>query len=137
LMAKSDTKYIIKALCRYALEKKTYKIVLGMVGINEALEVLNWNGGEKIRIAGSPGCGRWDLGKIKAIAASDPRFMSYSDKDREEILRLGALGGSPSIFQDMVIGGPNETDARAGHAQYADGTEQLNAFLRTMGWCPK
>jgi hypothetical protein len=134
LMETFDPKFVIKALCRFALEKKTYKIVLVIARVNRALEVLNWHGGDKIRIAGSPGCGRWDFDGISLVAASEPRLMSYSDEDRKKIIRLGTLSGSPSIFHDMVISGPNEAKARMGHDQYADGTEKLNEFLRSRGW---
>ncbi len=134
LMETFDPKRVITALCRYALEKKSYKIVLVIARVNRALEVLNWHGGDKIRIAGSAGCGRWDFDGINSVAASEPRLMSYSDEDRKEIIRLGALSGSPSIFHDMVMSGPNEAKARMGHAQYVDGTEKLNEFLRSRGW---
>jgi hypothetical protein len=133
----SSAKAVIKGLCRDALEKETYKIVLSITGWNEAIEVLDWNGGEKIWLAGSSACcGRWDSDGIDAIAALEPRFATLGDEERAEILRLSVLSGSPSAFRDMVHTGPNESRARAVQAEFAEGREKINVYLRSKGWSP-
>jgi hypothetical protein len=131
-----DAKPVIEGLCRDAFEKKTYKIVLCINGCKKALEVLNWNGGENIRIAASAGCGRWDIGCIKAMAALAPRLSRITDEQRAEIIRLGAVSGSPSVLREMVHTGPNEARAVEIQKQYAEGIEKINEFLRSIGLTP-
>jgi hypothetical protein len=132
LMTAPDTKTLMKALSRDALQNKTYKFILGISGVQETIEVLGWGGGDKIRIAGRAGCGRWDSDEIETLARSEPRLMARRAAEQEEIIRLGILSGSPSIFQNMVVTAPNQRRARVGNEQYIDGAERM----RTFGWSP-
>jgi hypothetical protein len=105
LMELSDAKSVIKGLCRDAFAKKTYKIILCITGCKEALEVLNWNGGDKIRIASTAGCGKWNASGIMKIAALEPGIELLTDEQtqqRAEIIRLGVECGSPLLFQEML-----------------------------------
>ena len=133
-----DAKSVIEGLCRDAFEKKTYKIVLCITRLEKALEVLNWNGGasEKIRIAASAGCGRWDIGCIQAMAALAPRLSRIAAEQRAEIIRLGAVSGSPSVLREMVFTGPNEARAVAIQKQYDAGIEKINELSLSLGSTP-
>ena len=132
-MTKPSAKDFIEALGRVALEKQTFKIVLGITRWKRALEVLQWNGGERIRLAASAGCGRWGTHEINAMAAFEPRLRRLSDEERAEIIRLGAVSGSPAVFHEMVYTGPNEEYALMVHQQYVEGIEKLNEIRRSMG----
>ncbi len=125
-MMSPNAEAVIKALILSALEKQTFKIVLGITRWDYALKVLKWNGGEKIRLAASAGCGRWGIEDITAIAAFEPHLKRVSDAERAEIIRLGAISGSPLVFHEMVFTGPNEELALMVHQQYVEGIEKLN-----------
>uniref|UniRef100_A0A7S0QCM1 Uncharacterized protein n=1 Tax=Cryptomonas curvata TaxID=233186 RepID=A0A7S0QCM1_9CRYP len=127
-MMKPRAKAVIKAVLLSALENQNFKIVLGITRCDDALEILKWNGGEKIRIAASAGCGRWGIDDIIAIAAFENRLKRLKDEERAEIIRLGAVSGSPSVFHEMVFTGPNVDLALMSHQEYAEGIEKLNSI---------
>ncbi len=127
----TDAKAFIKAISRVALETNSYKIVLGITGWKDALEVLNWIDGD----TGSADCVRWDIAGIEAIAKLDPLFAALSDaKKKAEIIRLGVVSGLPLFFHEMMRTGPNESRANFIRAQHDEGIEKMKGYFRSRGF---
>jgi hypothetical protein len=102
-----DTEAVMLGLARESRERRTFNIVLGMSSFQKADEVIEWNGGHKLRMACREGCGRWMANATRMYALNLPVVKSLPADEQEEVIRLAIKAGSAGKVEEIALSSPN------------------------------
>jgi hypothetical protein len=93
LMRFPDTESLIRALARECYDKNAYRVLLCITPLDQAVSVLKWNGGHKIRLAFWPHAARWDSPILDALVRKE--FSTLAPDQIADVVRYASICGSP------------------------------------------
>ena len=100
-----DTATTVVQLGRISFDALTdhFRIVLAVSRSSVALQAVDWNGREKIRLACAPQSARWNnVSHMSMYALTIPSVKVLPDNQREEVIRMACEGGSAGLVQHLA-----------------------------------
>jgi hypothetical protein len=100
-----DTSTIVVNLGRISFDKLTdhFRIVLAVSRSSVALQTVDWNGREKIRLACAPQSARWtNVSHMSVYARTTPSVKVLPVNQREEVIRMACEGGSAGLVEHLA-----------------------------------
>jgi hypothetical protein len=138
LMKLKGAEETIRGLARESFDSKQnfFKVVLSVPKIHQVQEILDWNGGQKIRLACRATAARWDAARMRTVVLSQSSIKYVtSQSEVDTVMDMAVRGGSPGNIDNLVYSDPKSRRAllKAALASWDEGARGLEGlpYFRT------
>ena len=84
-------------------EQNFFKVVLSVPKIHQVQEILDWNGGQKIRLACRATAARWDAARMNTLVLSQSSIKYVTSQNEvDTVMNMAVHGGSPGEIDNFV-----------------------------------
>ena len=99
-----DTSSEVVNLGRISYESRTdhFRIVLAVSRSKLVLQILDWNGKQKLRLACAPEAARWNASYMRRYALSLEEVNALEESEKEGVIRMASEGGSVALVLHLV-----------------------------------
>lgn len=94
----------ITGLGEIARNTGLFSVLLPITSASDAVKMLNWNGGEKIKLFGYPGCGMWIPENVNELIDTVYNEKDWSVSHKIRMKEMGSIAGSPGFIHDLMDG---------------------------------